>query len=134
MILHNAIKDFKFHCKFEKNLSIKTLQAYEIDLSQFECFKLNQQTNIESFDKHLLKEYIQWLYTMNLKAKTIKRKLAVIKAFFNYLEFDEMIIINPFRKIRLSIKEPANLPKTIDIREMKKLLRFLYKKKAILSD
>lgn len=25
----NPIKDFKFHCEFEKNLSNKTLEAYE---------------------------------------------------------------------------------------------------------
>ena len=39
MKLKEVIKDFKFHCEFEKNLSEKTMKAYEIDLKQFELYK-----------------------------------------------------------------------------------------------
>jgi len=126
MLLTEAIKGFKFHCEFEKNLSSKTLQAYHIDLNQFKEFKNYQNMDIKEFDKNILKEYVQNLYGLNLKAKTIKRKLAVIKAFFNYLEFDEEIIINPFRKMNLSIKEPKMLPKTMELKEIRKLLKYLY--------
>ena len=129
MLLTEAIKNFKFHCEFEKNLSTKTLQAYSIDLTQFEEFKNYTNIDIEDFDKYVLKEYIQHLYSLALKAKTIKRKMAVIKAFFNYLEFDEEIVVNPFRKINLSIKEPKTLPKTMELKEIRKLLKYLYKVK-----
>ncbi len=129
MILTKAIENFKFHCKFERNLSIKTLQAYNIDLNQFEEFKNYKYIDLKDFDKYILKEYIQNLYSLKLKAKTIKRKVAVLKAFFNYLEFDEEIIVNPFRKINISIKEPKVLPKTMELKEIKKLLIYLYKKK-----
>ena len=127
MLLTKSIKNFKFHCQFEKNLSTKTLQAYRIDLNQFEEFKNYKNIHIQDFDKYTLKEYIQHLYSLDLKAKTIKRKMAVLKAFFNYLEFDEEIIVNPFRKINISIKEPKILPKTMELKEIKKLLKYLYK-------
>ena len=39
MKLEEVIKDFKFHCKFERNLSNKTMEAYSVDLNQFEQFK-----------------------------------------------------------------------------------------------
>ena len=39
MKLEEVINDFKFHCKFERNLSNKTMEAYSVDLNQFEQFK-----------------------------------------------------------------------------------------------
>jgi site-specific recombinase XerC len=33
--LAQAVESFLFHCRFEKNLSPKTLNAYELDLRQF---------------------------------------------------------------------------------------------------
>lgn len=129
MTLSRAITNFRFHCEYEKNLSIKTLKAYELDLNQFEDFF---NLNIIEINKIHLKEYIQKLFKKNLKPKTIKRKIAVIKSLFNYLEFDEVIINNPFRKLNISIKEPKVLPKTIDLKEIKSILKYLYSKKNII--
>jgi len=127
MKLEEVIKNFKFHCKFERNLSNKTMEAYGIDLNQFEQFKDYKSLDINEFDKHKLKDYIQSLYELDFKAKTIKRKVAVLKAFFTYLEFDEIILVSPFRKMRISIKEPTTLPKTMELKEIVKILKFLYK-------
>lgn len=129
MLLEQAVKEFKFHCKYEKNLSEKTLRAYKIDLNQFQYFSNFNKREIKTFDKYIIKEYVQSLFKLELKAKTIKRKIAVIKAFFNYLEFDEEIPINPFRKMNISIKEPKNLPKTMELKEIRKLLKYLYNEK-----
>lgn len=129
MLLTKAITNFKFHCEYEKNLSDKTLRAYSIDLGQFIQYNNFQILKLNEFDKDKLKEYIQSLYSLNLKAKTIKRKLAVLKAFFTYLEFEEIITVSPFRKMRVSIKEPKQLPKTMELKEIRKLLKYLYKQK-----
>ena len=45
------------------------------------------------------------------KQKTIKRKIASIKAYYNYLEECEIIDDNPFRKIKVKFKETTILPK-----------------------
>ncbi|XPV67781.1 MAG: tyrosine-type recombinase/integrase [Halarcobacter sp.] len=134
MKLTEVIKDFKFHCEYEKNLSEKTLQAYNIDLKQFQEFKDYKSIDIKDFDKYKLKDYIQSLYTQDFKAKTIKRKVAVLKALFTYLEFEEMILVSPFRKMRVSIKEPKNLPKTMELKEVRKVLKYLYKSKEEFLD
>lgn len=129
MKLARMIEDFNFHCKYEKNLSLKTLQAYGIDLKQFQNHKDYINLNINSFDKYMLKEYIQFLYKQNFKAKTIKRKIAVLKAFFTYLEFEEILLVSPFRKIKIHIKEPKTLPKIVELQEIRKILNFLYRQK-----
>ena len=129
MVLPKAIEKFRFHCVYEKNLSLKTMHAYDADLNQFlEKFKNYKINEISKFD---LKDYVESLFNHPYKIKTIKRKIAVLKTFFNYLEFDEILEINPFRKLRLSLKEPKLLPKTLDIKEIKTILKYLYDLKHI---
>lgn len=128
-VLETYIDDFIFHCRYEKGLSSKTIKAYQIDLKQFSGFiRHNSQrtTDIDQIDKHLLRSYIKHVSTDN-KPKTIKRKLATLKAFFSMLEFEDTILVNPFRKIRLSIKEGKLLPRTISRHDITHLFSAVYK-------
>ena len=134
MDLSEAIENFLFHCIYEKNLSEKTIKAYKIDLKQFTSFKTLQNITIQNIDKLILKEYLKKQYELKLKEKTIKRKFATLKALFTYLEFEEFIVVSPFRKMRLSIKEPQRLPKTIELKEIKKMFLFVYNKKQDFKD
>jgi integrase/recombinase XerD len=70
--------------------------------------------------KGFLKELSGW------KPKTIKRKIATLKALFNYLEFEDHIMANPVRKLRIKIKEPALLPKALNAAESNDLLKKAY--------
>jgi len=99
-------EDFLFHCRVEKNLSAHTLKAYELDLNQFKRFisRNGKTVDIKSIDKHKLREYLQRLHETG-KIKTVKRKIATLKALFNYLEFEDKIAVNPFRKMRIKIRD-----------------------------
>lgn len=128
--MEKYINDFLFHCKFEKNLSTKTLAAYEIDLRQFKIF-CKTDTNldqIQNVDKHILKQYLEMI-SPKFKPKTLKRKLASLKAFFNHMQFEDEIDINPFTKVRIKIKEGKRIPRTIDPKIIKRLYRHLYDRK-----
>lgn len=130
MTIDKLLKDFFFHCQFEKNLNPKTLSAYAIDIEQFKAFNNIATLSINDVNKDILKEYIKHMYAIDLKPKSIKRKLATLKSFFNYLEFEEIILVSPFRKMRISIKEQKALPKTIDIKNIRKLFTHVYKIKS----
>ena len=58
--------------------------------------------------------------------KTVKRKIASLKAYFHYLEFKEIIDHNPFNKIQVHFREPAKLPRIIPLLTMEKLLITIY--------
>lgn len=133
--VEQLVDDFTFHCKYEKNLNDKTIKAYKIDLNQFIAFvKLTTiNTGIKAIDKKILKKYLKVL-SIRYKTKTIKRKIATIKAFFNYIEFEDMIAKNPFRKIRIKIKEEKQLPKTIDIQVIKKIFSYIYQQAEALNN
>ena len=122
-----VIDKFLFHCKFEKHLSPKTLKAYAIDLAQFKSFMYSRQglSDLIQTGKDELKQYIQFI--SEFKPKTIKRKIATTKAMFNFMEFEELIEINPFRKVRISIKEPKVLPRVMTLQEASLLFTTVYK-------
>ena len=124
--LTDAKAEFFNHCKYEKNLSTKTIKFYQIDLLQFIAFMDKQHfpSVVKEIDKAHLKAYLKEL--SKWKPKTIKRKIATLKALFNYLEFEDHIIANPLRKLRIKIKEPALLPKALTAEESSDLLKKVY--------
>lgn len=108
-------------CLFRKHLSHKTLRAYKIDLKQY----FNYLEQAASNDAKIINEYILYLNQHYSKHKTIKRKLASLKAFYAYLEYEEIIDYSPFRKIRTQIKEPKILPKTIQKDYLNQIFQWL---------
>lgn len=129
--IQKAVKDFLAHCKEEKNLNDKTLKAYKIDLQQFVDFILNgkKPTEISKLDKAVLNEYLKHLQN-RAKPKTIKRKVATLRAFFNHLEFEDRIMVSPFRKMRINIEQEDPLPTVLSEEELRALFGHLYQQKA----
>lgn len=129
--LHIAIQDFIHHCTFEKNLSIKTLKSYNTDLKQFLKFLTLKKfsVDVKNISKFELQHYVEFISFF--KPKTRKRKIATIKALLNYLEFEDKIIINPIRKMRIKIKEPFKLPNCLNFDEISAIFKTAYKELTI---
>lgn len=75
------------------------------------------------------KETIEWYITelhKKYKQKTVKRKIASVKAFYSYLEEEELLEQNPFRKIKVKFKETIVLPRIIPRDEIEQLLNYMY--------
>lgn len=78
------IQLFLDYCKSRKFLNDKTIKAYRIDLKQFaEC-----TDNV--FSKETICHYINTLHEQ-FKPKTVKRKIASVKAFTHYLLIEDVI-------------------------------------------
>ena len=122
--LQTQISDYLHFCQVQRRLDSKTLKAYRIDLRQFasQITKNDVQTvspgDLENFIAHLHQNY---------KSKTVKRKIASLKAFFHYLEYKNLITLNPFNKIQIRFREPSVLPKTIPLPIVETLLSAIYK-------
>jgi integrase/recombinase XerD len=131
----DIITDFLFHCRVEKNLSIHTLKAYKLDLNQFTDYLSTNGmiVDIEKIDKHLLRNYLEKLLETS-KIKTVKRKIATLKALFTYLEFEDRIAVSPFRKMRIKIKEPLQLPGVLTLNEVKALFQSVYRIRKTCKD
>lgn len=128
MTLADAIEAFLFHCRYEKNLSPKTLKAYALDLRQLRDFlaaRGDANPAIGEVGKQTLRDYIQGMF-QTLAAKSVKRKVATLKATFAFLERDEVIAVSPFRKMSVRIRDTRKLPRTIPLDELNRLFRHLY--------
>lgn len=119
-----TLKDnYLLFCKNQKCLDEKTLKAYRIDLTQF--LELIRTNSLSAIDTNLLENYICQLHQI-YKPKTVKRKIASVKAFFHYLEYKDYISINPFSKIHIKFREPVILPKTIPLNTVELFLSTMY--------
>lgn len=116
------------YCKSQKRLDNKTIKAYRIDLKQFATFFNN--TDIHTISVDNIENFISYLH-QNFKPKTVKRKLASLKAFFHYLKYRNIIEINPFTKLKTKFREPLLLPKTIPLHTIENLLATMYKEYSL---
>lgn len=127
--LEVLINNYLYHCYTRKNLDSKTIKAYRIDLNQFLSLISSSTLPIP---KEILLEYLSNIHQM-YQPRTIKRKIASVKAFFHYLEYEEIIENNPFNKIDFNFRQPKRLPKTIPSNIIQLFLSTLYKEKNLCS-
>lgn len=127
-IITTQIENYVTFCKFQKRLDEKTIKAYKIDLAQFSA--LLPVHTVTEISIEILENYISFLH-QTYKPKTAKRKIASVKAFFHYLEYKDIILINPFNKMHIKFREPVILPKTIPLYTIEQLLKTLYQQRSL---
>ena len=123
--LNNYIGEYLEFCRYRKRLDPKTLKAYRIDLGQYESFC---SSSYEFFSKNTVDHFITNLHKQ-YRPKTVKRKIASLKAFFHYLEYKELLNENPFAKLDIRFREAKLLPKTIPFHSIQAFLSTLYAQK-----
>lgn len=118
------IENYLEYCITQRCLDEKTLKAYRIDLRQFtDQISITDAAEITSV---ILETYVAHLH-QQYAPKTVKRKIASLKALFHYLEYKEIINQNPFCKLQMRFREPIVLPKTIPLNTIETLLNTVYK-------
>ena len=120
--LNEQITEYLAYCECRKHLDSKTLKAYRIDLKQYElfCSGLADHTSritVDSFITELHRQY---------KTKTIKRKIASLKAFFHHMVYREQLAENPFARLDIRFREAQLLPKTIPFHSIQAFLSAMY--------
>ena len=123
--LKDYISEYLNYCEYRKQLNFKTIKAYKIDLNQYNSFCLDIS---DPFSKKAVDSYITELFK-HYKPKSVKRKIASLKAFFHYLEYTEFLAQNPFDKLDVYFREAKLLPKTISFHSIQKFLSVLYAQK-----
>ena len=112
-------------CEAQRELNDKTVKAYKIDISQFLDYLTENQLLL---DKKGINNYLDYLHK-KYRQRTVKRKIASIKAFFNYLDYEERIENNPFNKIRVRFKEEQLLPRSVSQEIIEELLMYMHQQK-----
>lgn len=121
---NKTVSTYLEYCAHQKMLDGKTIRAYTIDLRQLGSLILS--ADLSSISPDILERYIRNLHG-KYKPRTAKRKIASMKAFFNYLEFHEVIQSNPCSRIQCRFREPTTLPRTIPLNTIHIILAFVYR-------
>ena len=121
MEFSNAIRQFILACKV-KNFSQHTQKAYRADLEFFRAWSahLNTQTALSHAN---IKAWNHELDNLGLAASTRKRRLASLSAFCKWLHSEEILENDPFDDLRISIKLPKRLPRNLNRKNLKLLLK-----------
>lgn len=96
------------------NCSPHTLRAYETDLV---AFMEELRMPIDRIDAKQIRHYLLQEGARGLSARSVARKLAVIRSFFRYLERENRVAMNPAKRV-LAPRFRRGLPRVLTIDEM----------------
>jgi integrase/recombinase XerC len=114
---------FLQHIKYEKRLSHHTIAAYEGDLKQFSAFLLFRYEfkEPENATFQMIRSWIVSLVDEKIENRSINRKIATLRTFYNFLLRHKALATNPMLKIR-ALKTDKTPPKYVEEKPMENLL------------
>lgn len=110
--------EFYRYLEVERGYSEKTVAAYRGDFSVFQTF-LNDSGNGNylELDHRDVRVYLAYLNERGYSRNTISRKIASLRAFYQFLLREEVIAENPFTYVHLK-KKNQKLPRFFYEKEM----------------
>lgn len=116
------LNDFMNYLSTEKKMAQNSLEAYKRDVLEFEGI-IREKQNIDLIEASNTEvvAYLLKLKNEGKSAATVNRKIASLRAFYNYLTAQNLITVNP----TVNIKSPKIERKTIEyltIEEIENLL------------
>lgn len=104
------IEQFIAYLKNEKKMAPNSLDAYGRDIRDFESFVLSRGTGsvLEATSTDVV-AYLNKLKAAGRSPSTVNRKLASVRAFYNYLLDEKLVTESPARGIKTPRIEKKNL-------------------------
>lgn len=114
---------FLQHIKYEKRCSHHTLTAYRTDIEQFAAYlqESYELASPERADAQMVRSWIASLSEAKLDNRSINRKIATLRAFFDFLLRQRVIEQDPMLKTK-ALKTDRTLPQFVKEPEMTNLL------------
>ena len=120
MNVQQAIAQFLEHGQSVRNLSERTIRAYQSDLAQFHMHMSDASAvEITSDD---LETYLVKLDGGPYRDTSIRRKVAALKVFFRFLEEQGIVPESPARKLKIRKPVENRVPTVLSQREVRALL------------
>lgn len=100
------VQAFLQEIKVERNYSKLTVDNYERDILQFLSFlKMEAIPSYLTVGMIEVRNFLQYLYTKDLKRATVARKISTLRSFYKFLVKEGYVEKNPFFTISLPKKE-----------------------------
>ncbi|MGO1759806.1 MAG: site-specific integrase, partial [Mammaliicoccus vitulinus] len=123
-MVHTVEQQFVDMLTYEKHFSTHTLNAYQLDLNEFNAFLQSEHLSLESFEYKDARRYLAFLYDKGHKRTSVSRKISTLRSLYQYWMSIDGDIQNPFIQL-VHPKKEHHLPSFFYEEEMEKLFETL---------
>ena len=137
---YSTLNGFKAYLSLEKSLSTNTVQSYANDIRNLSQYLIDSNgiTSVQEVKNEHINNFLQHLATLGMEANTQARALSGIKAYFKYLQLENILDRNP-AELSEAPKLARKLPDSLSVDEIDALLECIdmskpegYRNKAII--
>lgn len=120
----NLIQNFLAFLRAERCGAENTIDNYQREMRAFAHWlhRHGHPPALAAANRRQIKRYLRDLFAEGKKAVSVRRSLAVLRAFFDYLVNEERIKQNPARLVR-SPKVAKPLPRALSLADIDKMVR-----------
>ncbi|SUM36892.1 integrase recombinase [Mammaliicoccus fleurettii] len=123
-MMHTIEQQFIDMLTYEKQFSNHTLNAYQLDLNEFNAFLQSEHLSLDSFEYKDARRYLAFLYDKGHKRTSVSRKISTLRSLYQYWMSVDGEIQNPFVQL-VHPKKEHHLPSFFYEEEMEKLFKTL---------
>ncbi len=122
-----ALEEYRDGYMAARNLAPRSRTIYETDVTQFLAYlqKLKVKDLKDTAPRHIM-AYLADLDKQGLTGVTRRRKLIVIRGFFDWLKVNDQVAANPARHVQLPQREEKE-PRFLTKQEYERLLSVIHK-------
>ncbi|MBN1252486.1 MAG: site-specific tyrosine recombinase XerD [Bacteroidales bacterium] len=122
MYIENEIENYKIFLAIEKSLSENSVSAYISDLEKL-IFYFEQSNNkipLQEININHLKEFVEWINSFGISARSQARIISGIRSFFKFLIIEDKIDTDPSLLLELPTIG-SKLPIFLSVNEVDKI-------------
>lgn len=120
--MKKLIHEFINYLSVERGLAMNTLESYGRDLRQYsEFLETDDEGDLDTVSRTTIVNYLMYLQSQGKATATIARRLAALKAFYQFLVREKRIPSDPTANLE-SPKLEKRLPKVLSVQEVERLL------------
>ena len=119
--MNNLIHEFITYLSVERGLASNTLESYGRDLRQYSQFLGEEEADLDAVSRTTIINYLLFLQKQGKATATIARRLAALKAFYQFLVREKRIKTDPTANLE-SPKLEKRLPRVLTVAEVERLL------------
>jgi integrase/recombinase XerD len=126
MKMRDAETQFVRWLRTNRDLSPNTIRAYAGDLAAFRNH-VGLQSHVQRLTGDEIVTFVEAQRTAGISPASIRRRVAALRSFFRWLIESEVVQIDPWAQISLTVRKPRTLPRPVDTADLKHLMAFLAK-------
>lgn len=114
-------KEFEQFLKFERGLSINSIEAYLNDVSKFQIYCEDNGLLLNKIVRKDIQGFLHWLQEFNISPFTQSRLISGLKTFFSFLIIEHELDNNPTELLQAP-RLARKLPSVLSIHEIDQLI------------